>query len=159
TTNAALPPLTEVRRIQIATALLQAVTLRPDLATAHESLALLYAERQYYDLALKHRRLQLELTRSPGPLPGETPDAHTHRLERLEQAVEQMQGLVQTNENRFTVHSQTLAADPLARARLALELGLAGKAIDDVLLRSHSDLYGTEGLRLLLELLLRTGRA
>jgi hypothetical protein len=36
---------------------------------------------------------------------------------------------------------------------------LAGKAIDDVLLKSHADLYGVDGIRLLLELLLRTGRA
>jgi hypothetical protein len=66
---------------------------------------------------------------------------------------------VQDSENRFLVHSQPLAADPLGRARLALQLGLAGKALDEVLLRSHPDLYGIEGLRLLLELLLLTGRA
>jgi hypothetical protein len=47
----------------------------------------------------------------------------------------------------------------MLRAKLALQLGLAAKALDGVLLRSHADLYGPEGLRLLLELLLLTGRA
>jgi hypothetical protein len=151
--------LNEVRSIQTATALLQAVTLEPDSAVAHEKLALLYAERQFFDLALRHRKAQLELVRQTGRLPSEDSDAYQTRRKNLQDQVEQMQTTVDTNENRYTVRTQTLAGDPLARARLALDLGLAGKALDDVLLRSHADLYGVEGLRLLLELLLRTGRA
>ena len=52
------------------------------------------------------------------------------RLRLLDRdTVEQTRGVVQDSENRFVVRSQSLAADPLARARLALELGLAGKAL------------------------------
>ena len=69
-----------------------------------------------------------------------------------------MRNAVQDSENRFIVGSEGLSADPLARARLAVRLGLAGTALDDVLLRSSADLYGVEGIRLLLELLLMTGR-
>jgi tetratricopeptide (TPR) repeat protein len=51
-----------------------------------------------------------------------------------------------------------MAGDPFGRARVARNLGLAGKAID-VLLKSHPDLYGEDGLRMLLDLLLSTGQA
>jgi hypothetical protein len=163
TTESATPvrlaPLAEVRSIQIATALRQAITLKPDLAVAHDKLALLFRDRGYLDLALHHRKIQLQLTRDAGRLPGEDSADFKERLAQLERSVEQMQATVDTSENRFTVHGQALAADPLARARLAVELGLAGKALDDVLLKSDPDLYGKPGLRLLLELLLGTGRA
>jgi tetratricopeptide (TPR) repeat protein len=151
--------LAEVRYVQTVTALVQAVILEPDLAAGHGILARLFQERGYLDLALRHRRAELELARRAGPLPGEDGEAFAGRLEGLEEALREIEATVMTAENRFVVHSDTLAADPLARARLAVSLGLAGKALDEVLLRSHPDLYGIEGLRLLLELLLRTGRA
>jgi tetratricopeptide (TPR) repeat protein len=152
--NAHLPPLAEVRHVQVVTALVQAVTRRPDLGAAHEALALLFAERGYLDLALVHRDAHLRLARRARP--ASSPDAG--RLERLEEAAERLRREVEDAENRFVVRTDALAADPLARARVALRLGLAGKALD-VLLSSHADLYGVEGLRLLLELLLTTGRA
>jgi hypothetical protein len=156
--HAGLAPLAEVRRVQAVTALVRAVTLRPDLAAAHEMLARLFAQRQYLDLALRHRTAELRLVRAAGALPEEDEAAFAARIERLEQAVEQMRAVVQTSENRFVVRTDTLSGDPLARARVALDLGLGGQALD-VLLRSQADLYGVEGLRLLLELLLTTGRA
>jgi tetratricopeptide (TPR) repeat protein len=157
--DAALPPLAEVRYVQTVTALVQAVTVRPNLAAAHEALASLYTERRYLDLALRHRRTQLRLTRQAGRLPGEKPVVFADRLGRLERMVEGLQRVVEDSENRFVVRTHSLAADPLARAQVALQLGLAGKALDGVLLRSSPDLYGVVGLRLLLELLLHTGRA
>jgi hypothetical protein len=153
-----LLPLSEVRRCQATAALLQAVRLRPNLTAAHEFLANLYDEINYLDLALLHRSRQLELVRHAGRLPGEDESGFSARLERLEKAVDEARNTVETNQNRFVVHSQGLAAKPLDRARLALELGLAGQALDEVLLRSQPDLYGVEGVRLVLELFLRTGR-
>jgi hypothetical protein len=154
-----LPPLAQLRHVQTATALVQAVNWRPDLIGAHETLGLLFAERQHFDLALKHREIQLRLTRRAGRLPGEDAVAFRERLGRLEQIVEQVRRTVEDSENRFVVRSFNLAGKPLERARLAVQLGLTGKALDEVLLRSSPDLYGVEGLRLLLELLLSTGRA
>lgn len=151
-------PLNQLRQIQVATALAQAVAFKPDLVAAHEMLAHLYSETRYFDLALRHRKIQLELTRRAGVAPGEDAAAFSIRLTRLEQAVEQMRNLVQDSENRFLVHSHALTGNPLARARLALQLGLAGKAVDDVLLRSHSDLYGIDGLKILVEVMLLSGR-
>jgi hypothetical protein len=157
--NARLSVLAEIRYIQTVTALVQAVTLDPNLAAAHETLALLFAERGYLDLALRHRSALLRLTRRAGRLPGEEKDAHAARIERLEGAIEEMRREVEDAENRYAVGAVSLTGEPLKRAYLALQNGLAGKAIDDVLLRSHADLYGVEGIRLLLELLLLTGRA
>ncbi len=157
--DARLPLLTRVRYIQTVTALEQAVAFDPDLATAHETLALLFAERGYLDLALRHRTEQLRLERRAGRLPGEDKEAFASRIEHLAGAVEEMRREVEDGENRFAVATSSLAGEPLKRAYIALQNGLTGKAIDDVLLRSHSDLYGVEGIRLLLELLLTTGRA
>jgi hypothetical protein len=157
--DARLPLLATVRYIQTVTALEQAVAFDPDLGAAHETLALLFGERGYLDLALRHRAEQLRLERRAGPLPGEDKDAFASRIEHLEGAVEEMRREVEDNENRFAVATASLAGEPLKRAYIALQNGLTGKAIDDVLLRSHSDLYGVEGIRLLLELLLATGRA
>jgi hypothetical protein len=153
-----LPLLSEVRRCQTVAALLQAVRLRPNLTPAHEFLANLFDEINYRDLALLHRSRQLELERDAGRRPGEDESAFTTRMERLEKSVDEARKTVETNQNRFVVHSQTLSAKPLERARLALELGLAGQALDDVLLRSQPDLYGVEGLRMVLDLFLHTGR-
>ncbi|MFL5342812.1 MAG: hypothetical protein ACJ8F7_21980 [Gemmataceae bacterium] len=157
--SAKLPPLAQVRQIQIVTTLVQAVTLRPELTTAHDMLARLFAQVQYYDFALKHREAQLRLVRRAGGFPGEDPAAFADRLARLEREAEPMRSAVQNSENRYAVRTQGLTADPLKRARVALELGLAGKALDDVLLKSHPDLYGVAGLRLVAELLLLSGRA
>jgi tetratricopeptide (TPR) repeat protein len=157
--HATLLPLAAVRQTQTATALVQAVTWQPDLVAAHEALALLYTESQYLDLALRHRKIQLRLTRRAGRRPGEAQATFDSRLAQLESGVAQLEALVQESEYRYAVRTESLGADPLARANVALQLGLAGKALEDVLLRSSPDLYGVEGLRLLLELLLSTGRA
>jgi hypothetical protein len=157
--HAHLAPLAQLRTIQTVTALVQAVTLRPDLLAAHEALALLFAQQDHLDLALHHRKAHLDLVRRAGPQPGEDQAAFRSRLGPIEQAVEQLQTVVEDSENRYFIRTQSLAANPLARAQVALQLGLAGKALDEVLLRSSPDLYGVEGLRLLLELLLTTGRA
>jgi hypothetical protein len=152
-------PLDMVRHVQTVTALHQALLCDPDLVPAHEALALLYTQRRYLDLALSHRARQLHLTRAAGPVFGEEPSAFARRLERLEGLVDVLEREVQDQENRFVVRAHRLADNPLARAQVALDLGLAGKALDDVLLRSQFLLFGAEGARLQLQLLLMTGRA
>ena len=49
--SAALAPLAQLRQIQIVTALVQAVTVNPDLITVHEFLARAFEQMQFYDLA------------------------------------------------------------------------------------------------------------
>ena len=154
-----LSPLLELRRMQAAAALMQAVNLKPNLPWVHDSLARLFAEMQFFDLALRHRELQVRQLRAAGPAPGEDAHLFADRVDRIQQDVDSMRTVVQENENRFVVQTQAMAGDPLGRARRALDLALAGKALEEVLLRSHPDLYGTEGLNLLARLLLLTGRA
>jgi hypothetical protein len=147
-----------LRHVQTVTAFSQALLYEPDLIPAHEALALLYTQRNYLDLALKHRAAQLRLTRAAGPLPGEERSAFEERVDRLQELVDALQRDVQDRQNRFVIRTWALSDNPLARARVALDLGLAGKALDDVLLRSHALLLRVPGARLQLELLLMTGR-
>src|SRR5262249_15959911 len=140
------------------TAFTQALLYDPDLIPAHEALALLFTQRGYLDLALKHRLAQLRLTRAAGPLPGEERPAFEERVDRLQELVDALERDVQDHQNRFVIRSWSVSDNPLARARVALELGLAGKALDDVLLRSHVLLFRVPGARLQIELLLMTGR-
>jgi tetratricopeptide (TPR) repeat protein len=153
-----LPPLAMLRHVQIVTALEHALALNPNLEFAHQNLAALYAERQYLDVALEHRRAQRALLRRGKPLPGESAEAFAHRRGQIESLVQELEGLVQERQNTFAVRSASLH-DPLPRAQLALNLGLARTALDDILLKSRVLLFGTGGARLELELLLLTGRA
>jgi hypothetical protein len=154
-----LPPLAMLRHVQIATALEHALVLNPDLEVAHQHLAALYAQRQFLDAALEHRRAQLALVRRSKPQPGEPAEAFAHRLAQLEDQVLELETLVGERENAFGLRAASLRDNPLARAQLALDLGLARKALDDILLKSRVLLFGTGGARLELELLLLLGRA
>ena len=151
-------PLAMLRHVQTVTAFSQALLFDPDLVPAHEALAQLYGERGYLDLALRHRAAQVRLTRAAGPLGGESRPAFEERCEALEGLVGELERDVQDRANRFVIRTQALSDNPLARAHVALGLGLAGTALDDVLLRSQALLFGVPGARLQLELLLVTGR-
>jgi hypothetical protein len=154
-----LPPLAQLRHIQIATALEHALVLNPDLEVAHQYLAALYEERQFLDVALEHRRAQLALLRRGKPLPGESAAAFAQRCARLEEQVLDLENRVQDRENAFAIRAASLRDNPRGRAEAALGLGLPRKALDDVLLKSRVVLFGFEGARLELELLLLLGRA
>lgn len=131
-----------VRHATAAGALVQAVRLNPDSAPAHESLAALFGRRGFADLAFRHAAAARRL-------PGHS--------EAIETGAEEAEKQLQDAENRFLVRTVGLAGDPLARARAAAELGLPQRAID-VLLASHPDLYGVDGLSLLADLLIQTGQ-
>src|SRR4030095_5221235 len=96
-----LPPLGQVRRIQTVTALVQAVTLNPELTEGHDALAQMFTQSGYLDLALKHRDAQLRLLRSAARPRGEDRDAFENRLAAMEKAVEQLRAVIQDNENRY----------------------------------------------------------
>ncbi|HEV3387020.1 MAG TPA: hypothetical protein VG097_19535 [Gemmata sp.] len=153
----ALTPLGRIRRIQFTTALVQAVLLNPDSIPAHEDLKNAFAGERAFDLAYQHAAEQLRLMRRGGPT-SESTDKYIERIARANDDANGLEQLVQAAENRFLIRTSSLAGDPLARARIAVELGLVQKAID-VLLQSHYDLYGAVGLGLLIDLLLQTGQA
>jgi tetratricopeptide (TPR) repeat protein len=132
-----------LRHVQTIGALHEAVIANPDNAAAHELLAGAYGERGMIDLALLHRREQVRLQKPQDP-------AFREAIEKLEEAVFEA-------EFRFKVNTFDLAGNPFQRARIARELGLGGVALD-TLVKSHPDLYGVEGIRFLLDLLLQSGR-
>jgi hypothetical protein len=155
-----LPLLTELRHVQIATALRQALLLDPDLETAHQLLANLYAERGYLDATLHHRREELRLARRAGP--GRHPDGPglDRRLEVLAKQVSDLEQAVQNREKSWAVASRTRTTpDPVTDAEAALRLGLVRTALDEVLLPAPQALLGGEGVRLEFLLALRLGRA
>jgi hypothetical protein len=153
-----LPPLAMLRHVQVVTALEQALVLNPDLEAAHQHLADLYYERRYLDLSLEHRRALLALARRRKTRPGEAAEEQAHRLAQLEDQVLELETFVGEQQNKYAVAAEQLRDNPLRRAQLALGLGLARTALDDVLLKSRVLLFGTEGAKLELELLLATGR-
>ncbi|MFO0805937.1 MAG: hypothetical protein U0791_22765 [Gemmataceae bacterium] len=132
-----------LRHVQTIGALHEAVIANPDNAAAHELLAAAYGERGMIDLALLHRREQVRLMKEKNPA--------------LQEAIEKLEEAVFEAEFRFRVNTFDLAGNPLQRSRIARELGLGAVALDS-LVKSHPDLYGVEGIRFLLDLLLQSGR-
>jgi tetratricopeptide (TPR) repeat protein len=147
-----------LRHVQAATALENALKLNPDLEAAHRALAELYAERAYLDLALEHGRETLRLARRTLQ-DGKATEELQARLKDEERKVQALDELVRDRRNEFAIHSRPLTANPLLRARLAVRLGLARVALDDILWQSSVQLFRGEGARMELELMLMVGRA
>ncbi len=154
----ALTPLGRMRRTQVVTALVQAVLLNSDSIPAHELLINTFQNENMLDLAYRYAVEHLRLLRRFGPTARETQEEYAKRTAPMQEFVDRLEQAVQAAENRFLIRTSALAGEPLARARIAMELGLFQKAID-VLANSHFDLYGAEGLGLLIDLLLQTGQA
>jgi tetratricopeptide (TPR) repeat protein len=153
-----MPPLAQLRHIQIAVALENVVRCQPDHAGAHEALARLYERRPFFDAALAHRREALRLVRRAGPRAGEKPEDFTRRTQEMEDSVRVLELNVGERKNEFALRAQQLGSEPYRKAQLALNMGLARLALDDVLLQSPMVLLGGDGVRLQMELLLQMGR-
>jgi hypothetical protein len=154
-----LPPLTRLRHVQIVTALGQALRLDPDLEQAHQELAGLYGRSNYLDQALVHRREVARLTRRDGRRAGETPEEWDDRLELLEKDLAKLEQLIEDRRQKYESASRQLRGERVVQAGLALRLGLARLALEEVLLPTPADLLGPDGMRLELELLLSLGRS
>jgi tetratricopeptide (TPR) repeat protein len=149
------PLLDRVRRVQILTALNQALVVQPDLLEAHRHLALLYTEGGCQDLTLKHMKAYLSARRAAGPAPGETPEQFAEHLAQLQKEVEAKNARVSELLDRYEVNAVNLPTPN--QARQAAEKGLIGKALE-VLLESDVADFGAEGMETELNLLLSTGR-
>jgi hypothetical protein len=154
-----LPPLTQLRNIQITTALEQAVRLDPNLEVAHRELAYLYGESNFLDQALDHRQEELRLTRRTGPRPGESGEEFAYRLESLEKDTAKLEDMVAERRQKYTGGARAFQGERLPQANLALGLGLARLAADDILLSSPAGVLGMPGIKLELGLVLSLGRA
>jgi tetratricopeptide (TPR) repeat protein len=153
-----LTPLTHLRLIQVTTALVQAALRNPDSLPTRELLVGVFLRRQIFDLAHPHAIAALRLIRQYGQGSQETPEAFADRLNNAEELVNALERAIQDGGNRYLIRTEGLSGNPLARARIAVELGLHQKAID-VLQFSHPDLYGVEGIALMVDLLLQSGQS
>jgi tetratricopeptide (TPR) repeat protein len=151
------PPLQQLRQAQYRAALLQAVRHQPELLAAQEALSFSLLELPAWDVAWDHAQKVLRLQQRAGPVAGETVSAFQQRCAQWQELAAQIERQLRDNENRFVLRSSGLAGQPLARARLAAQLGLYETALE-ILQSSSAELYGPEGVVLLLELLVQTGR-
>ncbi len=145
------PQVGHLRRVQASAALNRAVALNPELAEAHLLLGRLYQQIGCLDLALDHLRTYHNASRSgrgrsaAGGPAEEVPD---EELAALADGVD---------EQRRKFADESAQARVADRARLAARRGLAGKALG-LLLESDISAFGSQGMELELDLLLRTGR-
>ncbi|HEY7326886.1 MAG TPA: hypothetical protein VH592_04570 [Gemmataceae bacterium] len=163
-----LRPLAELRHIQIATALENALRRAPNLLDAlraHEQLALLYMGRfppflnpPFFDAALEHRRAILQLTRRMGPLRGETTDEFARRFKEGERNIQELERRVSDLRNEFSVQTRNLGSEPYRKAELAVRMGLGRLALEEVLMPTSIVLLGGEGIRLQVRLQLMLGQ-
>jgi tetratricopeptide (TPR) repeat protein len=161
-------PFAELRHIQIATALENALRRDPNSLhslRAHEELAMLYAGRfppflnpPFLDAALEHRRAILHLLRRIGPVPGEAADAFARRLREGERNIQELERAVSDRKNEFSLRTRSLGSEPYRKAELALRMGLGRLALEDVLMPTSIVLLGGEGIRLQVRLQLMLGQ-
>jgi hypothetical protein len=152
------PLLSEIRHIQMAAALENAVQRNPDTLPAHEQLAMLYEARGFLDASLEHRRAAVRLARLSGPLADESPAVYAQRMEQGERAVTELEGIVNDRRNVLMLQTRDLGSEPLRRAEIALSKGLARVALDDILMTSSPVLLRSEGICLQVRLQLMLGR-
>jgi tetratricopeptide (TPR) repeat protein len=148
------PELPQLRWVQASIALNQAIALKPDFTQAHLSLAGLYDEMGYLDLALQHWRIYARLKHVEGPPPGVVAEQFREEEMSFQDSLDRLAKDVERRENSFLVASAD--ANVANRAALAAQRGLGGKARDLLLASDVSD-FGHRGMALELELLLRTG--
>ncbi|HVS37545.1 MAG TPA: hypothetical protein VMS17_18425 [Gemmataceae bacterium] len=160
--SAGYAPLAMLRHVQIVTALRQALILNPDLEAAHQFLADQYLEMRptpFRDLALEHRSAQLQLARRFGRGATESADAFKQRISQIEAQELSLRNQVQDARELCVIRFKSIGDDPLAKARTALDLGLASTALDDVLMKARVEVYGADVAHQELELLVLTGRS
>jgi tetratricopeptide (TPR) repeat protein len=152
-----LPLLARLRQIQSITALQQALRLNPDLEEAHHGLTDLYSERDYLDMALDHREEELRIGERAGQRVGESAEEHALRLELLTRDIARREKLVHERRDKYATGTRALVGEPVQKARLALNLGLAREAMDEIL-STPGERLGVIGIKVELELLLELGR-
>jgi hypothetical protein len=150
-----LTPRQLLREVQLVTALQQVIALKPDAAPAHFTLGQVFRQMNYFDLSTKHFREYITHTRADPP-PGTDPEKLDDMLADLEDEVARQEKQVRNARTEYEL--QAARQPPLAKAVLALQLGLADQALT-ALLDADSSQFGREGAHLQLMLLLTMGRA
>jgi tetratricopeptide (TPR) repeat protein len=160
--------LTQLRRVQIVTALQQALKVNPDLEDAHRLLFAVFDELGYLDLVAKHLREQLRCARANGPRPGEKPERYQERLQQLEAFLKDVEDELKKRQDRYLLAvANRDEGQQIMRAVAPPQdggFGLIETGIEKLTKLKPEDLFPKEGKGsdagiLLIELLLRTGQA
>jgi tetratricopeptide (TPR) repeat protein len=151
----AAPLLGDIRRDQAMAALHRALLLNPNLDPAHAALADYYLGQGCLDLALRHFQEHLRCARAAGPRPGESGEAFAARLADLEEKLKKLDGEVARLSNLLEVNTANYSVPD--RARWAVTHGLPDRALA-LLMDSDVSVFGRQGARLELDLLLLTGQ-
>jgi tetratricopeptide (TPR) repeat protein len=144
------PQLMKLRQVQASAAFNRAAQLNPKLARAHLELARLYPSLGSLDLAAFHLKTYLE---SPPHRGG--PRTGSREAESLANDLSLMSKQVERESRAHAEEGPRLSVSD--RAVSALRRGLGGEA-RDLLLKSDIAAFGSVGMELELDLLLRTGR-
>jgi hypothetical protein len=140
----AFPTLKRLRQIQAAAAFGRAVEIDPARPISHLGLGMLFAQKQYFDLAASEYRAA---ERYAG-FQGVTLSITAEVVDKFELAADKARQTTEANWANLNV---------LDRARLAARNGLAGLALE-TLLRADVAEFGAAGVDMELNLLLSVGR-
>ena len=141
--------LRELRQAQAAAALHRAVRLRTTPSSkAHRLMAQMFRGIGYFDLSLEHLTAARKAEKSSAPNEKLDPDQERDFATLQEQVAQRRE--------KFDKDSNGLRV--MDRATIADEMNLPGLALE-LLLKSDISAFGTAGLKLQLELMVRTGRA
>lgn len=152
-----MPQLWQVRQVQAVVALRNVLRLEPDPLVqylAHDTLAELYRQLNYFDLSVKHMEARLKLSREIGPLPDEDEKSYEKRLDEMEKSFKGFDKDLKNLQNDYAVKSS--GKKVFERASLAARVGLAEQALNELLNSDALD-FGIEGTRMQLDLLLSMG--
>jgi hypothetical protein len=155
TAGGIIPLMGGLRQAVILAALRNTVQLAPDHADAHSLLSALYGQGNHQDLQWKHMSEYLRIMRTAGPAPGETDEQFEERIKKIEKRVSDVEKQVKDNQNLYEVRAEK--KPPVEKAKIALQLGLGEKALQELRDTSAVELM-KDGLRLELDLFLSMGR-
>jgi hypothetical protein len=151
-----LPAFERIRQVQAITAFRQALVLRPDSPAAHGRLARIYRDHGSWDLALEHIEKLITISKAQAQSgSGEKSDADREAVAALEKERDGLAARVREREEQIGVGKENRRVLDLARD--AYLMGLPRRALE-ILLKSDASEFGSEGVRLELDLLLWTGR-
>jgi hypothetical protein len=147
-TGNSCPMLTNLRLIQIVTALERAALLRPDSAIVHRSLAETYQQLKtdslgrtnYLDLEMDHWAAFLKLTKAAGAPKGQSQKDFQKQLTDLESSIKRRETAVKYERRRNDYDVAAQGKSAIDRAQLAYELGLVKEALDVLMALKPEDL-------------------
>jgi tetratricopeptide (TPR) repeat protein len=123
--------LADMRRIQMTAAFQNCLRLPIDddkAAQAHQVLAQVYYQRRYIDVAVHHKREELNKRMAMGVLPGVSPTDFSKNIDQFSAEVTRRESEVENLRNRYELTAA--AKTGLDKVNVALELGLAETALE-----------------------------